>query len=644
MTILADYTAGTISVSANGTVVTGVGTAWKTAGFRDGDWFIANGWVNVVASIDSETQLTLAQQWQGGALDDEPYRLRYMSDGSRTSAQARQLIDMLGGSGNIEALGGLAGLADKIPYFTGPGTMALMDRGSVGGGLVPRGSWDNGTTYDQRDLVESGGHAYASIIDDNTGNATPTTETSNAFWMYIPVAPGPDGDTGWSPVLSSMNDGERRVFRVVDWVGGTGAKPVTGQFIGPSGLVSAIGDALDVRGPIGQPNSLAVGTVQGGATAGATITGAAPSQTLNLTLPKGDTGDDGWTPVFAVVADGARFVQQVIDWTGGQGTKPATGQYVGATGFEANIANAVNIRGASGSGSGDMQSATYDPSNVAGNAFSMGNMTETSTAKVLTDSERSAISANTSARHTHSNKAVLDGTTASFLTAEKNKLAGITAGATANTGTVTSVAMSVPTGLSVTGAVTTSGTFTVSYASGYQGYTTAEANKLNGIEAGAQVNLPVGTTSGTVAAGNDSRLSDAREWTAEIVSQVEAEEGTATTARKWTAQRVRQNASAVDIGTGQTWQDVSASRTSGTVYQNTTGKPIEVLASVTSTSAGVAAVEIHAGSTAGNLLFLAQQNSALGDDGALSIIVPPNGYYKVVFSGDVDGAYVMELR
>lgn len=39
---------------------------------------------------------------------------------------------------------------------------------------------------------------------------------------------------------------------------------------------------------------------------------------------------------------------------------------------------------------------------------------------------------------------------------------------------------------------------------------------------------------------NDPRLSDAREWSAETVSQAEAEAGTATTRRAWTAQRVRQ--------------------------------------------------------------------------------------------------------
>src|SRR5690606_2901074 len=74
---------------------------------------------------------------------------------------------------------------------------------------------------------------------------------------------------------------------------------------------------------------------------------------------------------------------------------------------------------------------------------------------------------------------------------DKTKLNGIAAGATANTGTVTSVAMSVPTGFSVSGTITTSGTLTVSYASGYQGYTTAEASKLSGIQAGAQVNPTV---------------------------------------------------------------------------------------------------------------------------------------------------------
>ncbi|WP_225784262.1 hypothetical protein [Xenophilus sp. Marseille-Q4582] len=192
--------------------------------------------------------------------------------------------------------------------------------------------------------------------------------------------------------------------------------------VGPAGPEGPEGQA----GPVGPPNSLSIGTVTSGPSAGATITGAAPSQTLNLVLPKGDKGDkgdpgadgddgaaatitvgtvttgapgssasvtnagtsvaavldfviprgdkgdkgdkgdtgdtgaagadgaDGWAPILATVADGARYVHQVADWTGGTGTKPATGDYIGPTGLVSDIASAVNIRGAAGAGSGDV--------------------------------------------------------------------------------------------------------------------------------------------------------------------------------------------------------------------------------------------------------------------------------------------------
>jgi hypothetical protein len=59
----------------------------------------------------------------------------------------------------------------------------------------------------------------------------------------------------------------------------------------------------------------------------------------------------------------------------------------------------------------------------------------------------------------------------------------------AGAGTVTLVALAVPTGLTVTGSpISTSGTFTVSYAAGYQGYTSAEAAKVAGLGALAPKN------------------------------------------------------------------------------------------------------------------------------------------------------------
>lgn len=82
---------------------------------------------------------------------------------------------------------------------------------------------------------------------------------------------------------------------------------------------------------------------------------------------------------------------------------------------------------------------------------------------------------------------------AGFMSAsDKTKLDGVASGATANTGTVTSVGMSVPTGLVVSGSpVTGSGTLAVTHDAGYQSYTAAEATKLSGITALAD---PTGAT------------------------------------------------------------------------------------------------------------------------------------------------------
>ncbi len=59
---------------------------------------------------------------------------------------------------------------------------------------------------------------------------------------------------------------------------------------------------VSVPGKPGVANTLAIGTVSSGETAAATITGTAPSQTLNLTLPVGSrykhtqgTASDTWT-------------------------------------------------------------------------------------------------------------------------------------------------------------------------------------------------------------------------------------------------------------------------------------------------------------------------------------------------------------
>ena len=180
------------------------------------------------------------------------------------------------------------------------------------------------------------------------------------------------------------------------------------------------------------------------------------------TGPKGDKGDTGDTgPAGPTGATGSIGPKGDTGDTGPKGDTGATGPK-GDKGDKGDT-------GASGSGTGDMLAATYDPNGKAADAFNQDNM--------------------------------VDGTTNKNYTAtEKTKLAGVASGATANTGTVTSVSASVPTGLSVSGGpITTSGTLAFTWSAGYQAYTSTEASKLAGIGAGANVVGPASATDSHVA-------------------------------------------------------------------------------------------------------------------------------------------------
>lgn len=85
------------------------------------------------------------------------------------------------------------------------------------------------------------------------------------------------------------------------------------------------------------------------------------------------SGNDGWSPVLSVVNDSARRVFKVVDWTGGEGTKPAINLYVGATGLVVSITDGVDIRGPSGVGTGDLLS-TNNLSDLANAGTSRTNL------------------------------------------------------------------------------------------------------------------------------------------------------------------------------------------------------------------------------------------------------------------------------
>lgn len=207
---------------------------------------------------------------------------------------------------------------------------------------------------------------------------------------------GAQGDAGWSPVLAVEIDGDRRVLRVVGWVGGEGDAPGIGQYVGAAGLVTDIADAVDIRGGQGDQGYdgwtpvLAVATdgarrvhqvvdwVGGeyakppvGLYVGATDLVATIADAVDIRGSVGAQGEKAWSPVFSAAADGSRRVLRVTGWIGGEGDAPATGQYVGAAGYVAEIADALDIRGLPGTGFVPMGEWAIGTTYVTGDAVSL---------------------------------------------------------------------------------------------------------------------------------------------------------------------------------------------------------------------------------------------------------------------------------
>lgn len=171
--------------------------------------------------------------------------------------------------------------------------------------------------------------------------------------------------------------------------------------------------------------------------------------------------------------------------------------------------------------------------------------------------------------------------------------------------------------------------------------------------------LDVGTTAGTVAAGDDSRIVGAAPATRSIATEhslagggdlsddrtlslagdVAAPGNNKVYGTDGAGARGWQDAP-TSLGIGQTWQAVS--RAKGTVYQNTTGKPIMLAYSAVS-SGTAASMVVSIGPTSAVATGDVQQAvpAVNGSVGTVSLVIPPDWYYR---ANSVVGIQCMELR
>ena len=86
------------------------------------------------------------------------------------------------------------------------------------------------------------------------------------------------------------------------------------------------------------------------------------------------------------------------------------------------------------------------------------------------------------------------------------------------------------------------------------------------------------------------------------------------------------------IGVGQAWQDVTSSRAESTIYQNDTGKPIQVSISIYGTYPNTGTFSLLAGSASPPTVTVADHaldNSNHIKTAYMNAIIPPGHYYRV---------------
>lgn len=266
-----DYSVGTVSITTGTKVLTGVGTMWMSADLEKGDQFGFDGYAPArIDTINNDGSITLLDTWRGPTLTTSPYFIRYQADGSGLTGQSVALRRMLS-QPLLTAFAGLAAAADKLTYFTGANTMALVDfkawaRSLLG--LTPAANkgvyFTDANTAALYDLTTAG----RALLDDANADAQLTTLGFSTYIKTLVNAAnaaaartilGAQAALGFTPAnaagqvftgqIEVPNNISLRAPRVSGTVGATNNGGVLTSFIGPDvGQLSAQFFASEIVG------------------------------------------------------------------------------------------------------------------------------------------------------------------------------------------------------------------------------------------------------------------------------------------------------------------------------------------------------------------------------------------------------------
>lgn len=275
------YRAGTVTATNGSTTVTGALTAWL-ANAKAGDVWCpdADGRGYEITAINSNTSITIYPAYAGTTGSGKAYGIARFSTSwnsvSEIGVSLAEILaaqpDILAGSGvpsdSLGQDGDVYFRQDIAEYYTkGAGSWTLVT--SLIGPQGPAGPSYQATS--------------TSSVAIGTGSKTFTVQSSRGYsagqWVRVS-----NSSSNYMEGTVTSYSGTTLIINVP-----------AGRAIG-SGTYTSWN--VNIAGDIGPANSLAIGSVTTGAagsSADATITGTAPSQTLNLTIPRGNTGATGAT-------------------------------------------------------------------------------------------------------------------------------------------------------------------------------------------------------------------------------------------------------------------------------------------------------------------------------------------------------------
>jgi hypothetical protein len=192
-----------------------------------------------------------------------------------------------GGTANVT----VTSVGDRGPQGdVGPATTLTI--GTVTGGATAAATLTGPAGAQVLNLTLPQGATGANVELQSTATHLQWRPVGGTTWtnlVALTAITGPQGSTGAAGSNIELQTTSTHIqWRVVGGTTWTNLVALT-AITGPQGSTGA-------TGPAGPANSLTVGTITTGAagsSASATITGTAPNQTLSLTIPRGDKGQDG---------------------------------------------------------------------------------------------------------------------------------------------------------------------------------------------------------------------------------------------------------------------------------------------------------------------------------------------------------------